>query len=129
MDIRSIQLTGPVKEHNDTTTVWWLVRPREMYEASVGGHLELICEWEVAAGGEVFPHTHPTHEYYYITAGRGIIVCDGEEREVGPGDLVYIPPDKVHSARPLTGNAPLRAVSFAVGLPGAGEIDYTTHEA
>jgi hypothetical protein len=29
----------------------------------------------------------------------------------------------------LPGVLPLRAVSFAVGLPGAGEIDYTTHEA
>ncbi len=127
MDVRSIQGVEPVKEHNDTTTVWWLVPPGEMFEASKGGSLELICEWEVAGGGEVFPHTHPTHEYYYVTAGRGVIVIDDEEREVGPGDLIYVPPGKVHSARPTSEHAPLRAVSFAVALPDAGEINYTTH--
>ena len=127
MDVRSIQHKAPVMEHNGTTSVWWLIEPREMYELTKGGHLELIAEWEVAGGGEVFPHTHPTHEFYYVTMGRGIIVVEGEEREVAQGDLIYIPPDKVHSARPISQHAPLRAVSFAVGVPDAGAIDYTTH--
>ena len=80
-------------------------------------------------GGEVFPHSHPTHEYYYIISGRGFINIEGDERAVQAGDLVYIPPDKVHSARPATTNASLRAVSFAVGVPGADPIDYTNHDA
>lgn len=127
MDVRSIQAVAPVLEHNGTTAVWWLIQPREMFELTRGGHLELICEWEIAGGGEVFPHTHPTHEFYYVTGGRGIIVLEGEEREVGPGDLIYIPPDKLHSARTLGPHAPLRAVSFAVGVAEAGPIDYTKH--
>lgn len=127
MDVRSMRSVVPVVEHNGTTVLWWLIQPREMYELTKGGHLELIAEWEIPGGGEVFPHSHPTHEFYYVTVGRGIIVLEGEEREVGPGDLIYIPPDKVHSARTLSPNAPLHAVSFAVGVPEAGPVDYTTH--
>lgn len=127
MDVRSAEDVEPVMEHNNTTSVWWLVPPGEMKDVSVGGHLELICEWEIEGGGEVFPHTHPTHEYYYILSGRGIITLEGEDREVRQGDLVYIPPDKLHSARTTSKNTGLRAVSFAVALPGAGPIDYTSH--
>ena len=47
--------------------VWWLVRPREMMEITRGGHLELVSEFEVAGGGLVDPHQHPTHEFYYVT--------------------------------------------------------------
>ena len=127
MDVRRIDDVKPVLEHNETTSVWWLIKPREMFEATAGGYLELICEWEIAGGGEVFPHTHPTHEFYYVTSGRGIMDIEGEKREISPGDLVYIPPDKIHSVTTVSENAPLRAVSFAVGEAGAGEIDYTTH--
>lgn len=127
MDIRSIQQVEPVIEHNGTTPVWWLVPPRSMYEDTKGGHLELICEWEIAGGGEVFPHDHPTHEYYYILNGRGTVTVEGEARQVSQGDLVYIPPNKVHSVTTETRNAPLRAVSFAVGCPDSGAVDYTDH--
>lgn len=127
MDVRSIRDMAPVVEHNGTTPVWWLVPPREMYEITKGGHLELIAEWELAGGGEVFPHRHPTHEFYYIIAGRGIIYVEDEQAEVGQGDLVYIPPDKLHWVHTVSPHAPLRAVSFAVGAPDAGEIDYTNH--
>jgi mannose-6-phosphate isomerase-like protein (cupin superfamily) len=49
-----------------------------------------------------------------------------EHRDVVPGDLVYIPPDAVHSLRP-TGDVPIHCFCFAVGVKGAGPIDYTTH--
>jgi mannose-6-phosphate isomerase-like protein (cupin superfamily) len=49
-----------------------------------------------------------------------------EERPVAPGDLVYIPPDMVHSLRP-TGDEPIHCFCFAVGVKDAGVIDYTNH--
>jgi quercetin dioxygenase-like cupin family protein len=128
MDVRRIEDVAPVLEHNDTTSVWWLIKPREMYDATVGGYLELICEWEIAGGGEVFPHRHPTHEFYYVTSGRGLMRIGDEEQIISPGDLVYIPPDALHSVRTVSENAPLHAVSFAVGVPGTGAVDYTTHD-
>ncbi|MFI5043967.1 MAG: cupin domain-containing protein [Acidimicrobiales bacterium] len=127
MDVRSIEDVEPVIEHNGTVPVWWLIEPREMFEQTKGGHLELTNEFEVAGGGYVYPHEHPTHEFYYVTSGRGIMTIADEEREIGQGDLVYIPPDTVHSLRPVSDTAPIHCFCFAIGCPGAGEINYSSH--
>ena len=100
MDVRSIEDVEPVVEHNGTVPVWWLFKSREMKEITDGGFLELVNEFEVAGGGYVDPHSHPTHEFYYVLSGRGIMTIDGEDRPIAQGDLVHIPPDKVHSLRP-----------------------------
>jgi quercetin dioxygenase-like cupin family protein len=127
MDVRSIEDVAPVVEHNGTVPVWWLVNPREMKEITDGGFLELVSEFEVAGGGLVDPHSHPTHEFYYVTAGRGLMTIDGEEREIVQGDLVHIPPDLVHSLRPVSDHAPIHCFCFAVGVKDAGAVDYTKH--
>ncbi|MEI4914026.1 cupin domain-containing protein, partial [Klebsiella pneumoniae] len=80
-----------------------------------------------AGGGAVDPHSHPTHEFYYVMSGRGIMTIDGEDRAIAQGDLVHIPPDKVHSLRPVSDHAPIHCFCFAVGVKGAGPIDYTHH--
>lgn len=127
MDVRSIEEVAPEIEHNGTVPVWWLVRPEELKEITQGGHLELVSEFEVAGGGLVDPHHHPTHEFYYVTSGRGIMEIDGETREIAQGDLVHIPPNAIHSLRPVSVHAPIHCFCFAVGQPGAGPIDYTNH--
>jgi quercetin dioxygenase-like cupin family protein len=98
-----------------------------MQEITAGGHLELVSEFEVSGGGFVDPHHHPTHEFYYVTAGRGLMTIGDETREIAQGDLVHIPPDAVHSLRPVSDHAPIHCFCFAVAVPGAGEIDYTHH--
>jgi quercetin dioxygenase-like cupin family protein len=127
MDVRSIQGVEPTIEHNGTVPVWWLVRPQEMRDQTDGGFLELVSEFEVAGGGLVDPHSHPTHEFYYVTFGRGIMTVGDQEREIAQGDLVYTPPNVVHSLRPVSDHAPIRALAFAIGTKGAGPVDYTTH--
>lgn len=126
MDVRTVENVTPEVEHNGTVPVWWLVRPRELKESTDGGFLELVNEFEVAVGGEVFPHSHPTHEFYYVITGKGTMIIDGEEKPVGPRDLIRIPPDAVHSLRTV-GDEAMRCFCFAVGVGGAGPIDYTTH--
>ena len=125
MDIRSIEDIAPTIEHNVTTPVWWLVPPQEMRAATEGGFLELVSEWEIAGGGAVDPHSHSTHAFYYIISGRGIMKIADEEREVHAGDLVYTPPDTTHSIWPVSEHAPLRGLAFAIGIPGAGKVDYS----
>jgi quercetin dioxygenase-like cupin family protein len=127
MDVRSIEDVSPRAEHNGTVPVWWLFEAGEMKAITEGGFLELINEFEVAGGGYVHPHSHPTHEFYYVTSGRGIMTIDGEDRPVNQGDLVHIPPDKVHSLRPVSDHAPIHCFCFAIGVKGAGPIDYTNH--
>ena len=51
-----------------------------MKEITDGGYLELANEFEVAVGGEVFPHTHPTHEFYFVMTGEGVMTIADEER-------------------------------------------------
>jgi quercetin dioxygenase-like cupin family protein len=127
MDVRSIEDAAPEIEHNGTVPVWWLIHPREMKEITEGGYLELANEFEVAGGGAVFPHTHPTHEFYYVTSGRGVMTIEGEDADVSQGDLIYIPPNAVHSLRPVSDHAAIHCFCFAVAVPNAGEIDYTNH--
>jgi quercetin dioxygenase-like cupin family protein len=127
MDVRNIEEVAPVVEHNGTVPVWWMVNSREMKEITDGGFLELVNEFEVAGGGYVDPHSHPTHEFYYVLRGRGTMTIGDEERLIGQGDLVHIPPDVVHSLRPVTDHAPIHCFCFAIGVKGAGPIDYTNH--
>ena len=127
MDVRSIEDVAPEVEHNGTVPVWWLFKSREMKEITDGGFLELVNEFEVAGGGMVDPHSHPTHEFYYVLNGRGIMTIGDEHREIRQGDLVHIPPDVVHSLRPVSDHAPIHCFCFAVGVAGAGPINYTTH--
>jgi quercetin dioxygenase-like cupin family protein len=128
VDVRSIEQVAPVVEHNGTVPVWWLVNPREMKEITDGGYLELANEFEVQGGSAVFPHTHPTHEFYYVTSGRGTMTIGDETREISQGDLVYIPPDTVHSLEPISPHASIRCFCFAVGVKDAPPIDYTHHD-
>jgi quercetin dioxygenase-like cupin family protein len=127
VDVRSIDQIEALPMHHGTTPVWWLVEPRAMKESTSGGYLELVAEFEVAPGGAVHPHSHHTHEYYYVLQGRGVMVIGDEEREVVPGDFVYIPPDEVHSIRTLSDKAGLRALVFAVGLADTPELDYSVN--
>src|SRR3984957_9901260 len=92
MDVRSARDVAPVIEHAGTVPVWWLIQPGELKDATRGGFLELVSEWEVAGGGLVDPHSHPTHEFYYIISGRGIMKIADEEREVGQGGSNQDPP-------------------------------------
>jgi quercetin dioxygenase-like cupin family protein len=127
MDVRSIEDAAPIVEHNGTVPVWYLVRPQEMRELTTGGSLELVNEFEVAGGGHVYPHAHPTHEFYYVTSGRGVMTIERDEREVRQGDLIYIPPGAVHSLRTVSDHAPIHCFCFAVAVADAPAIDYSSH--
>ena len=126
MDVRSIEDVEPVVEHNGTVPVWWLVNPREMFDITKGGHLELVSEFEVKGGGSVHPHRHHTHEFYYVVSGRGRMTIEGETREIVQGDLVHIPPDAIHSLAPVSPHASIRCFCFAVGLRDTPEVNYSS---
>lgn len=56
-----------------------------------------LAEARLAPGGSTEEHHHiRTEEIYYITHGTGRMRIDGEEREVGPGDAIAIPPGAKH---------------------------------
>jgi quercetin dioxygenase-like cupin family protein len=126
MDVRSIESVTASPEHQGTVPVWWLYRPRELKTATTGGYLELVSEFEVKGGGAVHPHSHFTHEFYYVVSGRGRMTIDGETRQIAQGDLVHIPPGAVHSLAPVSPHASIRCFCFAVGLHNTPVINYSS---
>jgi mannose-6-phosphate isomerase-like protein (cupin superfamily) len=61
----------------------------------------LAVTWvEGGPGSQQTLHSHSAQEQVFvIVRGRGVMIVDGEEREVGPGTLVFIPPGAVHAIR------------------------------
>ena len=56
-----------------------------------------LAEARIQVGGCTAEHYHPVaEEIYYITHGMGRMRIDGEEREVGEGDAIAIPPGARH---------------------------------
>lgn len=67
-----------------------------------------LAEARLPPGAQTTPHYHPqTEEIYFILEGHGQMQIDGEQRRVGPGDAVAIPPGAVHTLR-NTGEVTLR---------------------
>jgi mannose-6-phosphate isomerase-like protein (cupin superfamily) len=56
-----------------------------------------LAEAALPAGCATQRHHHKlSEEFYFILEGSGIMEIDGEQREVGPGDAVLIPPGAWH---------------------------------
>lgn len=71
-------------------------------------------------GTSIAVHDHPAEEeIYFILEGRGIVTESGEEREVGPGDMVLTQPGGSHGLRNHT-REPLRMIAFGADVPEAG---------
>lgn len=50
-------------------------------------------------GGWLALHRHAAPEIYHVLSGRGLVLLDGAEHEVGPGSSVYIPSRCEHGIR------------------------------
>jgi mannose-6-phosphate isomerase-like protein (cupin superfamily) len=71
------------------------------------GH-QSLAEATVPPGGATSEHHHAvTEELDFITARRGRMRLDGEERDVRPGDCIVIPPGARHKLFD-NGSEPLR---------------------
>jgi mannose-6-phosphate isomerase-like protein (cupin superfamily) len=62
------------------------------------GSRNMTVTWvDVPPGAEQRAHSHPDAEQVYvIVRGRGRMSVAGDVEEVGPGDLVFIPPATSH---------------------------------
>jgi len=70
-------------------------------------------------GFKVSPHFHKTHaETFYIVSGQVEWTVGGETHVMGAGDLVFIPPNTVHSVH-VVGDKP--AHSLMIYDPGGYE--------
>jgi mannose-6-phosphate isomerase-like protein (cupin superfamily) len=59
--------------------------------------LHFIHDDILPPGVSIGVHPHDTEEeYYYVLAGRGVMILDGERSEVGPGDIAAVFPGGSH---------------------------------
>ena len=123
MEVRNPATTEPIVEHQDVT-VFSMFPKWSMHGQTKGSYLEFIDVFEIAPGARAEPHYHDTHEFYFVTAGTGIVQIGDEARRVSAEDLVHIPPNAVHSVWP-TGDGPIRSLCFAVSYQEPGGIGYT----
>src|SRR5947199_3793957 len=93
-----------------TTTTHFLRRdPAEVQPwTETCGQIRCLVEEKDGAAGEVHHvqihdaklHYHErTDEFYYVISGRGTMLLDGEETELRPGVVVYVPRGVRHKAR------------------------------
>lgn len=67
------------------------------------GARNLSVTWvECAPGSQQALHSHrDSEQVYVIVEGRGHMIVAGEERDVEPGTLVFIPPGQPHAIKNL----------------------------
>lgn len=84
----------------------WEKLPRETVRPGVsrtgfrGDNALMVMNW-LEPGMEVKPHSHPFEQLAYILAGRVRFIIGDDVVEVGPGEVVRIPPDVVHAGEAL----------------------------
>ena len=118
MDVRTAQVE-PTVEHDGSVKSYFMYPKESLREETMGSYLEFVNEFQVEPGRRVEPHKHDTHEFYYVMSGLATMQIEYEKRDVGPGDLIHIPRNQVHSIWP-TGDEPLRAFCFAVSFMPPG---------
>jgi mannose-6-phosphate isomerase-like protein (cupin superfamily) len=71
---------------------------RVLLDARLGGAFkQSLAEATLAPGAATRRHYHArTEEIYVVLEGSGLMEVDGEERAVGPGDAILIPPRAWH---------------------------------
>jgi mannose-6-phosphate isomerase-like protein (cupin superfamily) len=71
---------------------------RVLLDARLGGAFkQSLAEATLAVGTGTRRHYHArTEEIYVVLAGTGRMEVDGDERDVGPGDAILIPPGAWH---------------------------------
>ncbi len=66
-------------------------------KVSMPARNQSLAEATVPVGGATTEHYHrTTEELYLVTAGRGLLVIDGEERVIAEGDCALIAPGARH---------------------------------
>jgi len=66
----------------------------------------------VEPGRRTKPHNHHEHETFFILRGRGRMTAGGDSREVGPGDVIYLPPFGEHILENLSPSDDLHFLSI-----------------
>ncbi|MGX1307281.1 quercetin dioxygenase-like cupin family protein [Amorphus suaedae] len=93
-------MTGRTNVYKWETLPRETVRPGVTRTAFRGDNALMVMNW-LEPGMEVRPHSHPFEQLAYILSGRVKFTIGEDVVEVGPGEVVRIPPDVVHCGEPV----------------------------
>ncbi len=85
IDTAEVQMDG-VKG----TSIQWLASKTD------GAPNFAMRRFKVIPGGKIDLHQHPWEHEIYILSGKGIAYNDKEKRDIGTGDVLFIPVDEPH---------------------------------
>lgn len=68
-------------------------------ESNTGSKEISIQITDVDVGKMQFIHSHEEEQCYYIITGLGTVIIDDEERDLLPGDAVFIPSGSEHGIK------------------------------
>lgn len=88
------------------------------------GTIRFLGIWDtiLERGTAVTPHLHKdVEEVYYILEGKGEMRIGDERKLVGAGDVIYIPPEKIHTLIHV-GEKTLRFITASVDISGMGKL-------
>jgi quercetin dioxygenase-like cupin family protein len=57
--------------------------------------------WNIEKGARLPEHSHPHEQVTNVLEGKFELTVDGESKTLGPGSVVIISPDAVHSGKAL----------------------------
>ncbi|HML03522.1 MAG TPA: cupin domain-containing protein [Candidatus Bathyarchaeia archaeon] len=69
-----------------------------IFTGEMEGFLDEVVWGFLKKGMKVYPHKHPQKELYIFVRGRGTMQVDGKKKPVGERDVVFIPPNSMHTA-------------------------------
>ncbi len=75
-------------------TSWMLISPQNSSTQNLSVQIS-----EVPVGSEQPLHNHEPEQCYYIIKGKGLMIIEGESKEVTIGDAVYIPSNLKHGIK------------------------------
>ena len=75
-------------------TSWMLIGPQNAKSQNISLQVS-----EVPIGSEQPIHNHEPEQCYYIIKGKGLMIIEGESKEVAAGDAVFIPSNLKHGIK------------------------------
>mgnify|MGYP000106102438 FL=1 len=88
------------------------VRPGVSRAGFRGEGALMVMNW-LEPGMEKKPHSHPFEQLAYVVQGRMRFEIGDDVVEVGPGEVVRIPPDVVHCGEAIGGETAMNLDVFA----------------
>ena len=58
--------------------------------------------WNIEVGSALPEHSHPHEQVASVLEGKFQLTIDGKTKTLEPGSVAVVPPDAVHSGKPLT---------------------------